>query len=105
MTNIRPNSKQRDELVTAIKNVSSLITDVDFCSCSYRIPPCRNTSIYIRHAGSTSSAYHCTHISNKGLMVNSNGYHPIEVHDAMNEAVRLAKAFLDEEKERYRIEY
>jgi len=38
-------------------------------------------------------------------MVNSNGYHPIEVHDAMNEAVRLAKAFLDEEKERYRIEY
>lgn len=74
-----------------IKQISKLITDVTFCNC---FGDCERPTIYIHHKPVTASYYHCVHVSSDGLMVNSNGHHPLELHDAMNEAVKVARKHL-----------
>ncbi|UTZ44535.1 hypothetical protein [Vibrio campbellii] len=71
--------------------VSPLINEVSFCSC---IDKCKNPTVYIKHIGVKSSHYHCSIVSGEGLWVNSNGYHPFEVHNAMNEAIKVAMAHM-----------
>ncbi len=67
---------------------SDLITKVEFSYFNGR------NVIYIHHKPSNShhqSFYHCVHVSSSGLMVNSNGHHSLDVHNAMNEAVKIIR--------------
>lgn len=81
----------KDAIKIKAMAVSKLITDVTFCDC-FDSPKCKRPTVYIRHKRRLeSSYYHCVHVSSDGLMVNSNGHHPIELHDAMNEAVKVVK--------------
>ena len=85
--------EDQDGLKRKILSVSPLITDVTFCFY-WRVngKGCRRPTIYIHHKNSrTSNEYHCVHVSSDGLMVNSNGHHDLDVHDAMNEAVKIAR--------------
>lgn len=82
---------ERDQVKVDILRVSDLITNVDFAVIDGR------ETIYINHKPSNrkhSSYYHCVHISSEGLMVNSNGHHSLDVHNAMNEAVKVARKAL-----------
>lgn len=66
--------------------MSPLITSVEFCKCFCN---CDMPVIYIKH-NSQKPGYHCCIISKRGLFVNSSGYHPLELHGAMNEAIGIA---------------
>lgn len=83
--------EEQDELKRQILSVSRLITAVTFCEC-FKGSGCSRPTIYIHHKnGRTSNEYHCVHVSSDGLMVNSNGHHDLDVHDAMNDAVKIAR--------------
>lgn len=83
----------KDQVRLDVSRVSPLITKVDFCPC-FGDQDCTRPTIYIHHKGQDPNYYHCVHVSADGLMVNSNGYHPLDVHDAMNEAVKVAREAL-----------
>lgn len=81
----------REQLKVNILRVSDLITRVEFADIDGR------ETIYIHHKPCNRkhpSYYHCIHVSSEGLMVNSNGYHPLDVYDAMSEAIKIARKAL-----------
>ncbi len=84
-----------DEIETLQRQIymqSDLITKVEVSYFNDR------NVIYIHHKPSHrkhQSFYHCVHVSSDGLMVNSNGHHPLDVHNAMNEAVKIARKALN----------
>lgn len=81
-----------EALQTEIYMQSDLITKVEVSYFNNR------NVIYINHKPSDrkhSSYYHCVHVSRDGLMVNSNGHHHLDVHNAMNKAVKVARNYLD----------
>lgn len=71
--------------------VSPLVKEVSFCPCSDR---CKNPTVYIKYLQNQASYYHCCAVSVEGLLVNSNGHHPFEVHDAMGEAIKIVRKHL-----------
>lgn len=72
-----------------IANVSPLITKVEFAVIDGA------ETVYIHHKPKHEpNYYHCVHVSDHGLMVNSNGYHDLDLHGAMNEAVKIACQYL-----------
>lgn len=80
-----------EQLKVDIARVSDLITKVEVM----KIDGCE--TIYIHHKPidrKHSSFYHCVHVSKDGVMVNSNGHHPLDLHNAMNEAVKVARIAL-----------
>lgn len=77
----------KEKIKQECMSVSPLINEVSFCSC---IDKCKNPTVYIKHNGVKSWQYHCAIVSGEGLYVNSNGYHPFELHNAMNEAIKIA---------------
>lgn len=79
---------KQDQIRIEIANVSPLITKVEFAVIG------GNETIYIHHNNENPNAYHCVHVSKRGLMLNSNGYHDLDVHDAMNEGVNIARKHL-----------
>lgn len=82
---------RRGQIKRDIAQVSDLITRVEVSDVNGR------ETIYIHHKPNDRkhpSYYHCVHVSSDGLMVNSNGFHPLDVHDAMNEAIKIARKAL-----------
>lgn len=83
---------KREQIKIDIARVSSLITNIEVAEIDGR------ETIYIHHKPNGRkhrSCYHCVHVSKDGLMVNSNGYHPLDVHDAMNDAIKVARKALN----------
>lgn len=80
-----------EQIKVDIARVSDLITKVEVMKIDGR------ETIYIHHKPNDRkhpSFYHCVHVSKDGLMVNSNGHHPLDLHSAMNEAVKVARIAL-----------
>lgn len=80
-----------EQIKTECMMVSPLIHEVSFCSC---VDKCARPTVYIKHQGKRFYEHHVIILSSEGMFCNSNGYHPIEVHDAMNEAVKIARQHL-----------